>query len=110
MPLEEYSENLKALVHDPLITAHNAKVLLIGPSPVNEHQLDVLVRLAERTKKFADASRAVAKELDVPVVDLWSVFMKRAGWKEGDPLLGKTGVRGSDKLKEMLSDGWSCFL
>ena len=110
VPLEEYSDNLKAIVHDPLITVHNAKVLLIGPPPVNEHQFAGLDRLAERTKKFADAGNALSKELGVPIVDLWSAFMKRAGWKHGDPLLGKTGVPGSDKLKETLSDGWSCFL
>ena len=110
VPLDEYKSNLKAIISHPLITAHPTKFLLLTPPPVNEQQFDQLDRLADRTRQYADALKAVGAELGLPVADLWTAFMTKAGWKEGDPLLGKRGVKGSSKLIALLSDGENCAI
>lgn len=114
VPLDEYLANLKATVQHPTVLAHRAKVLLITPAPVDEHQLEPndlaigysgLQRTAENTKRYADACRDVGKQLGVPVVDLWTVFMRAAGWKEGGPLPGGKNADRNQVLGRLLVDG-----
>ena len=63
-------------------------------------------RTADHTKKYADACVEVGRETKVPVLDLWSVLMTRAGWKRGDSHLpGSKGEPKNAVLAEMLSDG-----
>lgn len=62
-------------------------------------------RTAEHTKQYADACREVGAEVGVVVLDLWSVFMAEAGWKEGEPLPGSKKADRSRVLGELLSDG-----
>lgn len=54
---------------------------------------------------YADACRDIGKELGVPVLDLWSVFMAEAGWKEGEPLAGSIKNERNKVLEELLHDG-----
>ena len=80
------------------------------PPPVDEYQLQEgdnteIQRTAEHTKKYADACRQVGAELDIVVVDLWSIFMAEVGWKDGQPLVGSKSVERSKKMAELLSDG-----
>lgn len=88
--------------------------MLITPPPLDEHQQDAVELLkgfmqprrnAATTKKYADACREVGKHLDIPVVDVWSVFMKAAGWKEGQKLEGSKELPPNSKLNELLIDG-----
>lgn len=90
------------------------KILLITPSPVDEYQLEPIgtiqdqggpQRTAANTKRYAETCREVGRELNVPVVDLWSVFMKAAGWKEGLPLPGSKETESNDVLKTLLLQG-----
>lgn len=76
--------------------------------------IDFETRTAETTKAYADTARAVGNELGVTVLDLWAVFMERAGWKsdegegEGEkslPLPGSKDVPGNQVLTELLCDG-----
>lgn len=54
---------------------------------------------------YADACREIGKELGVPVLDLWSVFMAEAGWGEGEPLAGSIKIERNKVLGELLHDG-----
>jgi len=87
VPLQEYKENLRSLITHETIEAHQPRIILITPGPVDEYQFFARQRTAEHTKLYADACREIGKELGVPVLDLWSVFMAEAGWRKGEPLL-----------------------
>ena len=63
------------------------------------------IRSAEHTKKYADACREVGAEVGVVVLDVWSIFMAKAGWKEGNALLGSKKVARNGTLDKLLSDG-----
>ena len=89
-------------------------MILLTPPPVNEYQLEAAdlaegrtgpLRSAEHTKKYADACRDVGAEVGVVVLDVWSVFMAKAGWKEGEPLVGSKKVARNEVLERLLSDG-----
>lgn len=63
------------------------------------------LRSAEHTKEYADACREVGTEAGVAVLDVWSVFMARAGWKEGEPLIGSKELARNEVLEKLLVDG-----
>lgn len=63
------------------------------------------LRTAEHTKQYADACREVGAEMSVVVLDLWSIFMAEAGWKEGEPLPGSKKTERNSVLGELLTDG-----
>ena len=114
MPLNDYKQYLKAIAQHPSVAAHNPRLILITPPPINEYKLEEsdLVkgltdprRTAEHTKKYADACREVAKELGVAVLDIWSIMMAKAGWREGQPLPGSKDVERNEVLEGMLIDG-----
>ena len=103
--LEEYVACLRAIVRHELVQRQATKVILIVPAPVDEYQLEKKERSAANTKRYADACRQVGKELGLPIVDLWAVFMKRAGWEEWGLLIGSRDCGKSQVLDELLSDG-----
>ncbi len=39
------------------------------------------------------------------MLDVWSIFMASAGWKEGEPLVGSKKVARNQILEKLLSDG-----
>ena len=63
------------------------------------------IRSAEHTKQYADACRDVGVEVGVVVLDVWSIFMAKAGWKEGEALVGSKKVDRNEVLEKLLSDG-----
>ena len=111
VPLEEYKENLVKICRHPVVQAHNPRIILFTPTPIDEHQMWVtdqergrpLTRTADHTKIYADAARVVGQELGVAVVDLWTAFVKEAGWIEGQPLPGRKDR--NSVLGELLCDG-----
>ncbi|KAF2205263.1 SGNH hydrolase [Delitschia confertaspora ATCC 74209] len=119
VPLEEYKENLKKIITHPLIRAHDARIILIAPGPVNEHAQwpvdkerghEKVCRTAASTKIYAAAACEVGKELGVPVVDLWGAFMattewKAENWKSGDPLPGSQDIAENEALVDLMHDG-----
>ncbi len=116
VPMEKYQDCLRSIIRHDCVRAHErCKALMITPGPVDEWQMDSpqlssdgylkRQRTAENTKRYADACRAVAGEMGVPCVDLWGVFMKAAGWREGDRLIGSRDVERSHVLGRLLSDG-----
>ena len=116
VPLDEYRANLVKIVTDARIAAHDPKIVLMTPPPVDETAWERFceewnfpqVRRAAVTRQYAEAVREVAAEIGVGVVDLWSIFMERAGWEPGNPLLGSKEPGQSpsgDGLAGLLSDG-----
>ncbi|KAJ5045372.1 hypothetical protein NUH16_002189 [Penicillium rubens] len=114
VPLDQYKKNLKTIIQHPATRAQNPRLMLITPPPVNEYQIEEFdaskntpfpSRTASFTKSYALAACEVGASLNVPVVDLWSAFMKITGWKEGDPLIGARDVPRNDKLASLLTDG-----
>jgi hypothetical protein len=87
--------------------------LLLTPPPVNEYQFNYQQynmdessrRTAANTQLYAEACRGVGSVLGVVVVDLWSAFMKAAGWKRGEPLAGSKDIPENPQLAALLSDG-----
>ena len=114
VPLTEYRRNLKAILAHQSVGAQKPRLILLTPPPVNEYQLEAAdlvegrtdpIRSAEHTKQYADACREVGVEVGVVVLDVWSIFMAKAGWKEGEPLVGSKKVTRNEVLGKLLSDG-----
>lgn len=105
VPLDQYKRNVQAILRHPLVSSHKARLILITPPPFDEHQWGDGIRTAEHTKKYADACHQVGRELGVVVLDLWSVFMEKAGWKPGQPLAGSKAAERNDVLGNLLCDG-----
>ena len=98
------------------IAAHEPRIILITPPPINEYKIEdgdrergfvEASRTVEHTRAYATACRGIGEELDVPVLDLWSIMMAKAGWKEGDKLLGSRDAPRNEVLDNLLSDGES---
>ena len=39
------------------------------------------------------------------MLDVWSIFMAKTGWKEGEPLIGSNKVARNEILEKLLADG-----
>ena len=105
VPLDQYKRNLLEILRHPLVGRQKPRLILITPPPFDEHQWGDGIRTAEHTKKYADACRQVGEELGVVVLDLWSVFMEKAGWRPGQPLPGSKAAERNKVLGELLHDG-----
>jgi lysophospholipase L1-like esterase len=119
IPLDEFSSNLEKIITHPQVVVHKPRIILVAPPPINEHLwwprdkssgYPSVTRVASATKDYADAACVLGAKLNVPVVNLWSAFMKKAGfgtnaWKVGDPLPGSLGVPQNDALVELMYDG-----
>ena len=107
VPLERYKEYLTKIATHSGIQLHGTKVIMITPAPVDEWQFSRLERTATTTRQYATACREVAQTLNLPVIDLWTIFMIKAGWtpNPSDPLIGSRDAPRSKVLDELLSDG-----
>ncbi|OBT48660.1 hypothetical protein VE00_00872 [Pseudogymnoascus sp. WSF 3629] len=119
--IPDFTQNLRDLISHPLIAAHNPppRIILIAPPPIEETFIageDVkngyteVKRYNRNTALYAEAVTKVGKETGTPVVDLWSVFMAKAGWVGGYhedvvPMPGSIAAGFSDVLKSLLDDG-----
>ena len=91
--------------------------MLITPPPLDEHgreksetEMGITVprRSAEHTRLYADATREVGSTLGVPVLDLWTIFQREAGWENGNPPIGsKTGDKNA-VFTDLMRDGQFC--
>ncbi|EXJ90764.1 hypothetical protein A1O1_03868 [Capronia coronata CBS 617.96] len=107
VPIERYKQSLRDIVDYEGVKLHDTKIILIVPAPVDEWQIGDTERTAATTAKYAAACREVGQELDLPTLDLWTLFMLKAGWTEGSagPLIGSKAAAKSQVLDELLSDG-----
>lgn len=124
VPLDNYRANLKAIITDPIITAHRPKILLITPPPLDQIKVTKLdiswghpaaTRESKISSSYCQAAREVAAEVDgVVLIDLEKAIQKKAmkmcpefspkDAKKG-PWLGdpETGLQGG--LDALLPDG-----
>ncbi|EXJ82695.1 hypothetical protein A1O3_06509 [Capronia epimyces CBS 606.96] len=107
VPIEEYKQHLTNIVTYEGIQLHDTKIILIVPAPVDEWQMAPGERTAVATAKYATACREVGQALGLPILDLWTIFMLKAGWTEGstDPLIGSKSAPKNKVFEELLSDG-----
>ncbi|OAP54776.1 hypothetical protein AYL99_11224 [Fonsecaea erecta] len=107
VPLADYRQALKSIITSPGVELHQTKCVLITPPPVDEWQLGSEERTAEHTATYASACREVGKETGIPILDLWTIFMTKAGWREGSTgaLIGCKDAPRNAVLGELLSDG-----
>jgi lysophospholipase L1-like esterase len=117
--LDEYLSNLEAIISHPSVTAHNPKIVLIAPAPIDEHLVwandaaqgrTVISRKNAVLKEYSEAVVALGGRLGVPVVDLWKAFMAKTGWteenwKQGEPLVGSLDVEQNQELVRLMHDG-----
>lgn len=87
---------------------------MITPPPINEYQLEAFdsakenphpSRTASLAKTYSEAAREVAASLSVPAADIWSAFMAKVGWKEGQPLVGSRALPNSEVFCSLFTDG-----
>lgn len=117
VPLDRFKQNLIDMVTHPIVKRHNPRIVLVTPPAMNEYAVEENDRIkgyleprrkANHTKLYAEAVCEVAKELDVAVLDFWSLLMTQAGWKEGDyPLPGSKELPPNMHLRMLLHDGES---
>ena len=97
-----------------MIRAHNPSLILITPPPVEETLMeatdrskghDQLIRTQLVMRSYAEMVCEVGKELDIPVLDIWTIFMAKAGWKPGEPLAGSKSEPKNKTLEGMMHDG-----
>lgn len=63
-------------------------------------------RKAKDAADYAKAVRDIGNEYGVPVLDIWTVFMEKAGWKVGDfAIPGSKELGKSQVLSSLLYDG-----
>jgi isoamyl acetate esterase len=116
VPVPQFTANLiKIFTHPAIKAQRNVRLIIITPPPINEYMTWLTDqqkgytsprRTAEHTKEYADAAREVGKDLNIPVLDMWTMIMLKAGWKPGDdPLQGSRALPENLVLKEMLRDG-----
>ncbi|KAL7939047.1 SGNH hydrolase [Trichoderma chlorosporum] len=121
VPLETYKENLNTIVNDARIRAHNPKILLVTPPPVDEIKLKGLdmaqghaqaIRSSKVSASYAEKVREVARENPgVILVDLWQAIMGEAismapgDYHPGGPWLGSPESGKQGGLDVLLPDG-----
>ena len=119
VPLQEYVSNLEKIITHPSVAAHNPKVVLVAPAPIEEHLVwandkslgrAAVSRKNVDLKKYSEAAVGLGEKLGVPVVNLWESFMARTAWrkeewKEEEPILGSLELPQSEELVKLLHDG-----
>jgi lysophospholipase L1-like esterase len=94
VPLSRYRENLKEIVQN-IRERGVTQIVMITPPPVyepgrkewqvqrigeEEAKTTAIDRTNVYTKQYAECCKEVAKELDLPVVDLWTSMQEPKGW------------------------------
>jgi len=116
VPLEAYRANLRTIATYAPLRAHQPRIVLITPPPIDERLCEitdaakgihVTRRTAANTAAYAQAVRDLGRELGVPVLDLWTAFMREAGWNGSFdvPLVGAKEAPQSEVLVGLLHDG-----
>ncbi|XP_068636799.1 GDSL esterase/lipase At5g62930 [Aristolochia californica] len=95
VPIEDYKENLRKIVHHLKECSETMLVVLITPPPIDESGRkeyarlqygDNATELPERTNEmagvYAEACRGVAKDLGALSIDLWSKMQEKEGWQK----------------------------
>lgn len=112
--INQFKANLKSIINHPLVRAQSPNIILLTQPPLEETVLwqTMLIgdwggvcRKATHAKQYSEATKEVGKELNIPVADVWSAFMAKTGWKEGERLPGQVEDGKNDVLEGLLYDG-----
>ncbi|KAI0592951.1 SGNH hydrolase-type esterase domain-containing protein [Biscogniauxia sp. FL1348] len=119
VPIDQYKENLIKIITHEHITAHNPKILLVTPPPLDQLRLEELdraygheevTRQAAVSAAYSEMCRKVASEVPGTVlIDLQKAIMEKAIAltpdfdTNGPPLGHPGGKRGA--LESLLPDG-----
>lgn len=93
VPLDEFRRNVKAMVQHPCVIAHkDIRIILVTTPPIDERTLSqhdhetygnlpkgTLRRTAANTAAYAEAVRTLGEELNIPVCDIHTAMIARAG-------------------------------
>ncbi|KAJ0988175.1 hypothetical protein J5N97_006531 [Dioscorea zingiberensis] len=93
VPIEEYKENLKKMVHQMKNSSPGMLVVLITPPPIDEdgrlefaRSQGKAIELPERTNEntgiYAKQCVDLANELQLPYINLWSKMQETEGWQK----------------------------
>ena len=63
------------------------------------------IRRAKDAKEYAEKTKEVGKEYNLPVLDVWSAFMNETGWDGQGALPGSEEVGKNETLADLLHDG-----
>ncbi|KAK4561605.1 hypothetical protein LTR86_004284 [Recurvomyces mirabilis] len=94
VPLNEFKKNIKAMVQSPSVVVHgDIRIIFITTPPIDERTLsqtdhekyehlprNTLRRTAAHTASYAEAVRSLGEELDIPVCDIHTAMLARAGY------------------------------
>lgn len=121
VPVADYKQNLRWIVDHPAVKAHEGcKVILVTTPPIDERKCmrsdqekypalamqRVLRRTAVNTATYAQAVRDLGAEHDIPVLDIWTAMMARAGHSRHDGMMpGSLGAPANETLQSFLHDG-----
>ncbi|KAJ5888665.1 Esterase SGNH hydrolase-type subgroup [Penicillium taxi] len=112
--LEQFTANLKEIIQHPATRAQNPHIIILTPPPINEYQLEAFddakntphpSRTALLAKTYATAAKEVGALLDVAVADIWTAFMNKVSWKEGQLLVGSRDLPSNKELASLFTDG-----
>uniref|UniRef100_A0A6A7FZ15 Isoamyl acetate-hydrolyzing esterase 1 homolog n=1 Tax=Hirondellea gigas TaxID=1518452 RepID=A0A6A7FZ15_9CRUS len=84
VPLNQYRDNLKQLVAYIKGTLLIPEVILVTPPPANEAGMNTHMavgRSGALTLQYAVACKQIAEELQLPVVDLHTAFLRQSDWQ-----------------------------
>ena len=114
VPVAKFKENLASIINHPLVKAQSPNIILITPPPVEETDIYKTHtdgnwggehRKQVDAREYANAVKEVGAELSVPVLDSWKILMEKAGWKEGDDLIGLRENGRNAALGDFFYDG-----
>lgn len=104
IPIPDYQENLRYLVE----TARSygiENIILVGPGLFDEIKAPHVTFVSTLDfKKYSEAAKQVAEELQLPFVDLWHGSLESVGWKQGDEIPGKAGTTSKLSIENLLVD------
>ncbi|KAK5137885.1 hypothetical protein LTR08_006654 [Meristemomyces frigidus] len=117
----DFASNVRGMVEHPAVRAHEGvKIILVTTPPVDErraHQADrdkypalganELRRTAANTALYAQAVRDLGVELQLPVLDIWTAMVSRAGYSRTSPppVIGSREAPANETLQSFLHDG-----
>ena len=116
VPIELFKENLMAITTHACIRAHEGvRTILVTPPPVDERMLEIadqekygqpmIRRKAQTTHDYAKVVSYLGKELNVPVLDLWSAMISRSGLNDQQSIPGAKNAPVSNGLQSLFRDG-----
>ena len=103
------------MLEHPVVKAHSPHVILISPPPINEFACEENDRAkgyleprrnASHTKMYAEAAKEISEEHHVVLLDLFSLFMRHAGYEERSTVLpGSKQLPPNPILRMLVHDG-----